>query len=114
MWEAPATVISNTLEGPLDRPGATIAAGDAVEIVSRLKAESDVPLRSHGSLSINRALLEAGLVDRIQVTIFPVVSGRTGTDPIFAGAEDFDLELLGHRLLDGRTIELCYQPTRHG
>jgi len=29
-----------------------------------------VPLRSHGSLSLNRALMAAGLVDRVQVTVF--------------------------------------------
>jgi len=30
-----------------------------------------VPLRSHGSLALNRALLAAGLVDRVQVTLSP-------------------------------------------
>ena len=37
-----------------------------------------MPLRSHGSLSLNRALMAAGLVDRVQVTLFPVVTGQTG------------------------------------
>jgi RibD C-terminal domain len=45
-----------------------------------------VPLRSHGSLSMNRALMAAGLVDRLQVTLFPVITGQTGLDPIFQGA----------------------------
>jgi hypothetical protein len=31
-------------------------SGDAVDVVARLKEESVVPLRSHGSLSMNRAL----------------------------------------------------------
>jgi dihydrofolate reductase len=113
MRDAPATVISRTLEGPQDWPDATIVAGDAVEIVTRLKEESEVPLRSHGSLSLNRALMAAGLIDRIQLTVFPVVAGRTGDDAVFAGAEDFDLELLESTLLDGRTQELVYRPTLH-
>jgi dihydrofolate reductase len=113
MRDAPATVISRTLEGPQDWPDATIVAGDAVEIVTRLKEESEVPLRSHGSLSLNRALMAAGLVDRIQLTVFPVVAGRTGDDAVFAGAADFDLELLESTLLDGRTQELVYRPTLH-
>ncbi|WP_433164293.1 dihydrofolate reductase family protein [Kribbella sp. CA-247076] len=113
MRELPATVVSNTLEGPLDWPDATLARGDAAEIVRRLKAESDVPLRSHGSLSLNRALLAAGLVDRVQVTVFPVICGRTGVDPVFGGADDFDLELLESRTLDGHTQELIYRPTLH-
>ena len=113
MWQTPATVVSTTLEGPLDRPDATIAKGDAVDVVARLKEESDVPLRSHGSLAMNRALMAAGLVDRVQVTLFPVVTGQTGEAPIFGGAADFDLELLESRTLDGRTLELVYRPTLH-
>jgi len=113
MRNLPATVISTTLDGPLDWPDATLVSGDAVEVVARLKHESAVPLRSHGSLSLNRALMAAGLVDRVQVTIFPVITGQTGADPIFQGAADFDLELLESRTLDGHTQELIYRPTLH-
>ena len=45
----PATVVSTTLEGPLDWPDATLASGDAIDVVAILKEESKVPLRSHGS-----------------------------------------------------------------
>ena len=113
MRELPATVVSSTLREPLDWPDATVVSGDVVELVARLKEESDVPLRSHGSLSLNRALLAAGLVDRVQVTVFPVITGQTGADPIFGGAADFDLELLETRTLDGNTQELIYHPTLH-
>jgi dihydrofolate reductase len=113
MVSLPATVVSSTLEEPLDWPDATVVRGDAVEVVGRLKEESEVPLRSHGSLSLNRALMAAGLVDRVQVTLFPVITGQTGLDPIFHGAADFDLELLENRTLDGRTQELVYRPTLH-
>ena len=114
MRNMPTTVVSTTLEGPLDWPDATILRGDAVDVVAGLKKESDVPLRSHGSLSMNRALMAAGLVDRVQLTIFPVISGKTGADPIFRGAADFDLELIEHRTLDGHTQELIYRPSLHG
>ena len=113
MWMTPATVVSTTLEEPLDWPDATVASGDAVDVVARLKKESEVPLRSHGSLSMNRALMAAGLVDRVQVTIFPVITGQTGINPVFRGAADFDLELVEHRTLDGHTQELVYRPTLH-
>ena len=113
MRSLPATVVSSTLKGPLDWPNATLVSGDAVDVVARLKEESEVPLRSHGSLSLNRALLAAGLVDRVQVTLFPVITGKTGTDPIFQGAADFDLELLESRTLDGHTLEVIYRPTLH-
>ena len=113
MWNLPATVVSTTLHEPLDWPNATIASGDAVDVVARLKEESEVPLRSHGSLSLNRALMAAGLVDRVQVTLFPVITGRSGLEPIFHGAADFDLELLESRTLDGHIQELIYRPTLH-
>lgn len=107
------TVMSRSFDGELDWPDATLVADDAVNAVARLKAQSDVPLRSHGSLSMNRALLKAGLVDQIQLTIFPALSGKTGTFPIFAGAEDFDLQLISARTFDGHTQELIYRPTLH-
>src|SRR4051812_13853568 len=113
MRSLPATVVSTTLEGPLDWPNATVVSGDAVDVVARLKEESDVPLRSHGSLSLNRALMGAGLVDRVQVTLFPVITGQTGADPIFQGAADFDLELIESRTLDDDIQELVYRPTLH-
>ena len=82
MLSCPATVVSSTLQGPFDWPDATVANGNAVEIVRRMKQESDVPVRSHGSLSLNRALMAAGLVDRVQVTLFPCHhrSDRAGPD----------------------------------
>ena len=113
MRNLPATVVSTTLEAPLDWPDATLVSGDAVEVVGRLKEESEVPLRSHGSLSMNRALMAAGLVDRVHVTLFPVITGQTGAAPIFQGAADFDLELIEGRTLDGNIEELIYRPTLH-
>jgi len=113
MRDLPAVVVSNTLDTPLDWPDATVVGGDAVDVVARLKEESDVPLRSHGSLSLNRSLMAAGLVDLIQVTIFPVITGKTGVDPIFSGVMDLDLELVDANTFDGRTQELIYHPTLH-
>ena len=113
MRSLPATVVSKTLTEPLEWPDATVVSGDAAEIVARLKEESSVPLRSHGSLSLNKALMAAGLVDRLQVTVFPVITGQTGLRPIFAGAADFDLLLIENRTLDGHTQELTYRPTLH-
>src|SRR3979411_2475412 len=113
MRNLPTTVVSTTLEGPLDWPAAPLVSGDAVDPVTRIKEESEMPLRSHGSLSLNRALMAAGLVDHIQITLFPVITGQTGLDPIFHDAADFDLQLIEHRTLDHHIQELIYQPTLH-
>jgi len=113
MRSLPATVVSTTLQGPLDWPDAIVVHGDAVDVVARLKEESEVPLRSHGSLSMNRALMAAGLGDFVQVTLFPVITGQNGSEPIFHGAADFDLELIESRTLDGNILELIYRPSLH-
>jgi len=113
MWRSPATVVSTTLKEPLDWPDATVVSRDAVDVVAGLKEESEVSLRSHGSLSMNRALMAAGLVDHVQVTLFPVITGQTGLNAIFQGAQDFDLELVEHRTLDSHIQELIYRPTLH-
>ena len=113
MRNMPATVVSTTLKGHQDWPNATIAHGDAVNIVARLKKEFDVPLRSHGSISLNWALMAAGLVDFVRVTVFPVISGKTGTHPIFKEAADFDLEMVESRTLDRNIQELVYRPNLH-
>ena len=107
----PATVISSTLQDTLGWPDATIVRGNAVDIVNRLKETSDVPLRSQASLSLNWSLMAAGLVDRMQITIFPVITGSNGISPILRGAGDFELQLLESRTLDGHTQELVYRPT---
>ena len=113
MVHLPATVVSSTLHGPLDWPDAAVVNGAAVDVVARLKEESEVPLRSHGCLSMNRALMAAGLVDRLQITLFPVITGQTGGDRIFQGAADFDLELIESIRFDGSIQHLVYRPVVH-
>jgi dihydrofolate reductase len=104
-------VISRTLQAPLEWANCTLVAEDALDAIPRLKAESPVPLRGHGSIAMNRALLAAGLVDRLEVTVFPIVNGATGSNPVLAGLPDIDLELVQSELLDGRVQRLVYLPT---
>lgn len=110
----PKVVLSTTMNPPLDWSNSTLIAENALDAIPRLKAESAVPLRSHGSLSMNRALLAAGLVDRLEVMVFPVITGVSGREPLFAGLPDLDLELVDLRLFDGRVQQLIYVPTLHG
>jgi dihydrofolate reductase len=64
-----------------------------------------------GSLTLCRSLLEAGLVDRFRVVVFPVITGATGKERIFDGYPDVALELVEHRTFDGRLQLLEYVPT---
>jgi dihydrofolate reductase len=110
MNELPKVVFSRTLGEPLAWNNSRLAKGDLVDEVRSLKAEGGDPLRTIGSLSVIKALLEAGLVDRLRLIVFPQILGETGREPIFAGLPDVDLELVETSLLDGRLVTLEYRP----
>jgi dihydrofolate reductase len=109
--EARKIVISRTLEEPLTWKNSTLIAEDALDAIPRLKEESPVPLRCHGSIAMNRALLAAGLVDRLELMVFPVITGASGSDPLLTDLPDIDLELVDSRVYDGRIQQLVYVPT---
>jgi dihydrofolate reductase len=111
--DQPKIVFSSTLQEPLGWQNSTLIAEDAVVAIGRLKRETEVPMRSHGSISLNRALLAAGLVDRLEVMVFPAITGRVGYASLFQDGPEFDLELVESTLLDGRTQKLVYVPHLH-
>jgi dihydrofolate reductase len=92
-------------------PGTRICAEDVVEEVRRLKADTDVALRTIGSISLARQLAAAGLVDRLRLMTFPLIAGGAGREPFFAGMASADLELADHRVLDGRVLLVEHRPT---
>ena len=112
--ELPKIVFSSTLD-PAE-PGwenSTVLNEDAVVAIERLKRTTDIPMRSHGSITLNRALLAAGLVDRLEIMMFPAITGRAGYAALFQDGAEFDLDLLDTKVLDGRTVKLVYAPALH-
>jgi len=107
----PKVVFSSTLQEPLEWTNTELVAGDPVEAVRAMKRDdSRRPMRTIGSLTLCRSLLEAGLVDRFRVVVFPVITGATGKERIFDGYPDVALELVDHRTFDGRLQLLEYVP----
>jgi dihydrofolate reductase len=104
-------VFSSTLEAPLPWANTELVNGDAVEVVKDMKQQESRPLRTIGSLSVCRALLRAGIVDRFRVVVFPVITGATGKERIFDGYPDVTLDLVESRTFDGRLQLLEYVPT---
>lgn len=104
-------VFSSTLDEPLAWANTELVRGDAVEAVRALKNDADLPMHTVGSLSLCRSLLEAGVVDRYRVVVFPVITGATGQDRLFDGYPDVRLELVEQRTFDGRLQLLEYAPT---
>ena len=107
----PKVVFSSTLQGPLGWPNSTLVSGDAVEAVKDMKRKGTGRLSTLGSLSLCRSLLNAGLVDRFRLVVFPVITGRTGRERIFDGYPDVALEMVDSRTFDGRLQLLDYVPT---
>ena len=68
-------------------------------------------MRTMGSLTLCRSLLQAGLVDRFRVVVFPVITGSTGQERIYDGYPDVALEMIASRTFDGRIQLLEYVPT---
>lgn len=87
-----------------------LVRGDAVAHVRAMK-DAGTAMRTLGSLTLCRALLTAGLVDRFRVVVFPVVTGATGRDRIYDGWPDVALDLRASRTFDGRLQLLEYTPT---
>jgi dihydrofolate reductase len=109
--EMDKVVFSSTLESPLAWPNTELISGDAVDAVRAMKRDGAKSMRTLGSVSLCRSLLEAGVVDRFRVGVFPVITGRTGTDRIYDGYPDVGLEMVASRTFDGRIQLLEYLPT---
>jgi dihydrofolate reductase len=107
----PKVVFSSRLEAPLRWANTRLVGGDPVETVRSMKQTDDVRgFRTIGSLTLCRSLIEAGVVDRFRVVVFPVITGRTGRERIYDGYPDVSLDLLASRTFDGRLQLLEYQP----
>jgi dihydrofolate reductase len=107
---AAKVVFSSTLHAPLAWPNTRLVGGDAVEAVAEMKRDGSSPMRTLGSLSLCRSLLEAGLVDRFRVVVFPVITGTTGRERIYDGYPDVALEMVASQRFDGRLQLLEYVP----
>ena len=112
LTEMSKVVFSSTLTEPLTWASTRLVDGDAVEAVRSMKTDDDLPgLRTIGSLTLCRTLLEAGLVDRFRVVMFPVITGRTGAERIYDGYPDVGLEMVDSRTFDGKIQLVEYVPT---
>ena len=110
--ELDKVVFSRTLDDAR-WPNTKICRAEPLVEVQRLKSIADRPLRTLGSLSIVRQLLRAGLVDTLRLMTFPLLLGSSGRESLFADGPTTELELLDHRVLDGRILLVEYRPTGH-
>lgn len=110
LTRAKKVVFSSSLEEPADWANTIIVRDDAVEAVRTMKSEEIGLLSTLGSLSLARSLLQAGLVDRFRVGIFPVITGATGSERIYDGYPDVALDTISSQTFDGRILMVEYRP----
>ena len=110
LTQASKVVFSSSLEEPLTWANSTLVRDDAVETVRGMKAHDSDLMSTIGSISLCRSLLQAGLVDRFRVVMFPVITGATGAERIYDGYPDVALEMTDSRTFDGRTQLVEYRP----
>ena len=104
-------VFSTTLTEPLSWANSRLVAQDPVEAVREMKRGSSESMRTIGSLTLCRTLLEADLVDRFRLVVFPVITGSTGRERIYDGYPDLALDMISSRTFDDRIQLLEYVPT---
>lgn len=111
LTRAKKVVFSSSLEEPLTWANTTLVRDDPVDAVRSMKGEGSGILSTIGSLTLSRALLQAGVVDRFRVVMFPVITGATGDERIYDGYPDVALEMTEHRTFDGSIQLVEYRPT---
>ncbi len=101
-------VVSRTLDDP-GWQNTTILDGALTEEVGRLKSQPGKDIVSTGSITLVRALVDAGLVDEYRLFVYPVVLGRG--QQLFTGTTG----VAGLRLVEARpfrsgVVLLTYRP----
>lgn len=112
MTEVPKLVFSSTLKEPLAWKNARLAKASVPDEIRALKRQPGDPLRSLGSVSLVKSMMQLGLVDRLRLMVFPVILGAAGREAIFADYARTGLELMGTTVLDSRLILIEYRSAR--
>jgi dihydrofolate reductase len=112
MSDLPKLVFSSTLKEPLGWKNTVLVKGSVADEVGALKKHPGDPLRTIGSMSLVKSMMQLGLVDRLRLIVFPVILGPAGREPIFAGYPWTGLELIDMKVLYSNFIVLEYRPGR--
>jgi dihydrofolate reductase len=107
MNKIPKFVFSDMLREPLGWNNTRLLKGDLATTIRSLKQEPGDPIRSFGSITLVKGLIDLGLLDRLRLLVFPVVLGKKGREPLFEGYARAELKLLGTRTLDSRLVLRC-------
>jgi dihydrofolate reductase len=103
----PKYVASRTLADPLAWEGSTVIAGDLAHGITALKDRHD-EIHVIGSLDLVQSLLHLGLVDRLNLWVYPLVLG-TGKRVFAEGTVPAALRLTESTTYPKGTVQLTYE-----
>ena len=89
----------------------TIASGDTVEEVERLKQGGDGQILVWGGIRLWRSLMELDLLDELQVSLFPYIAGE-GTRLFDGIPKSYQLDLVSSTASSSGIVELRYRRHR--
>jgi dihydrofolate reductase len=102
-------VVSTTLE-PAREPRITIVRDNLLRNIAAMKAESGKDIWLMGGGAVFRGLIDAGLVDGIQVTLIPVLLG--GGVPLIPAGKRHTLQLTESHIMSNGSVVLHYAISR--
>jgi dihydrofolate reductase len=104
----PKYVVSTTLKDPEWNNTTVLDSGDASAQVRELKDEFDGELQVPGSHRLVQELIEADLVDQINLMVFPVILG-TGKKVFDEKPDRRDLRLAESKVVGDGVLVLVYE-----
>jgi dihydrofolate reductase len=104
----PKFLVSTTLTDPEWNNTTVLGSGDATSQVRKLKDEFDGELQVPGSHGLVQELIEADLVDQINLMVFPVILG-TGKKVFEEKPERRNLQLTQSKVVGDGVVVLIYE-----
>lgn len=98
-------VASSTLD-PAQHPDVTVIPNELARTVTELKRKSGKAIWLFGGGMIFRSLLDAGLVDRVEVSVIPVLLG--GGVPLVSSGRRWPLQFKDSRTFPSGIVSLTY------
>jgi dihydrofolate reductase len=108
----PKVVVSTTLERA-EWENSTLIRGDAAEQITRLKEQSGKNINISGSATLTGWLLRQGLLDELNLLLFPVVVGN-GKRLFASEGSTAGLRLAKSEAFPTGVVHLTYHPVRPG
>jgi dihydrofolate reductase len=105
----PKFVVSATLDNTNAWPNSTLIRENVAEQLTRLKEQPGKNILVIGSATLVRWLLREGLLDELDLLVFPVVEGR-GKRLFTGDGDQVPLTLTGFQAFRSGVVHLTYHP----